>query len=117
MIRSTASIPAVFVLVAGVASAQLAVVGTNPALNANNVAANATIAIDFDRPLAPTSIPPTTNDATAFGSISGPLTGTWSLENGGARLRFTPARRSVSKKSSADLPVNPIVKSVMVFIA
>ncbi|MBK7876017.1 MAG: VCBS repeat-containing protein [Planctomycetes bacterium] len=92
MFRIPASI-LVSVFVSATATAQLSVVGTSPTLHANNVAANATIAIDFDRPLAPASIPPATNDATAFGSISGPLGGTWSLENGDTRLRFTPARR------------------------
>ena len=80
-------------MVANLAVAQLTVTGTTPARHASNVAANATIAIDFDRALDLASIPPATNDARAFGSVSGMLTGTWSLENGAARLRFTPSRR------------------------
>jgi hypothetical protein len=80
-------------LTAARAHAQLAVSALSPAANANNVAANTTIAIDFDRALAPATLPPATNNVSVFGAVSGPVAGAWSLENANTRLRFTPANR------------------------
>lgn len=78
---------------ASTALAQLSVVAVSPTMNASNVSPTATIAIDFDRALAPSSIPPATNDVKVFGSISGPVPGVFALENGNARVRFTPSHR------------------------
>ncbi len=73
--------------------AQLSVTLVSPALNANNVAADASIVIDFDRALAPATLPPATNNVGVFGNITGAIPGTFTLENGDTRLRFTPSRR------------------------
>jgi hypothetical protein len=91
--RSSSASSLVLCILALPAAAQLTVTGTSPSRNASNVAATTTIAIDFDRAVDPTSIPPATDDARVFGSIHGPMQGAWSLENGDTRLRFVPAKR------------------------
>lgn len=75
------------------ASAQLAVTSTSPTLHASNVSPTAPIVIQFDRALDPTTVPPLAPNVGVFGSITGPVPGSFSLESGNTALRFTPARR------------------------
>ncbi len=72
--------------------AQLTVTGTSPARHALTAAPNASIVIDFDRPLGVATVPPATASISVFGSYSGTMSGTWTLENANARLRFRPKR-------------------------
>ncbi len=70
------------------AFAQLSVVSIDPPITSSNRAPNTSIVVDFDRALDPTTL----NRFGVYGSASGPLTGTLVLENGNARIRFTPTR-------------------------
>lgn len=76
-----------FVL-APVASAQLTVVAVDPPLHASNRAANAEITVDFDRPVAAAAL----SSFGVYGSLGGVPAGSKTLENGGTRIRFRPAR-------------------------
>lgn len=78
------------VLFALPARAQLGVVSLSPTMNASNVAPDAQIVVEFDRAVDPASLPPTTSHFHIGGSVTGPIAGTLALENGDARLRFTP---------------------------
>ncbi|MET0232916.1 MAG: FG-GAP-like repeat-containing protein [Rhodanobacteraceae bacterium] len=67
----------------------LSVLATAPSGNASNVARNASIAIDFDAPVAPGSI-----DVSSFrivGAQSGRVAGAIEYSNGNTRLTFTPS--------------------------
>jgi hypothetical protein len=70
------------------ALAQLTVTAINPPLNASNREPNASIVVDFDRALSPFTL----SKFKVYGANSGPIAGTIALENGGLRLRFTPAK-------------------------
>lgn len=70
------------------AAAQLAVTTSSPALNAQNEAPERSIAVDFDRPLDPSTL----TAVRVTGAYVGPAAGAWTLENGARRLVFTPAR-------------------------
>ncbi len=67
----------------------LAVVATAPSGNASNVARNASIAIDFDAPVAPGSID--VSSLRIWGAQSGRVAGAIAWSNGNARLTFTPS--------------------------
>lgn len=79
---------AAFAFVCERASAQLAVVAVDPPLNSSNRVPNTSIVVDFDRALDPTTL----NRFGVYGSASGPVAGLKTLENGNARLRFSPTR-------------------------
>ncbi len=70
------------------AAAQLSVVAISPPLNAGHRAPNDSVVIDFDRAVSPGSL----GNLRVYGSVSGPIVGTLSLENGGTRVRFRPER-------------------------
>lgn len=72
---------------------QLSVLGLDPAQNASGVAADVRFVVDFDRPVDPATLPPATDQWRFFGTNSGPLSGSFTLENGGTRVRFTPSSR------------------------
>jgi hypothetical protein len=76
------------VVLASTASAQLSIVAIDPPLHASNRAPNVAIAVDFDRAVDPASL----TAFSVYGAIGGPPAGTKVLENGGTRVRFTPAR-------------------------
>ncbi|MBK8179522.1 MAG: VCBS repeat-containing protein [Planctomycetes bacterium] len=76
------------VLFSPCAAAQLGVVSVSPPLNANHRAPNEAVVVDFDRPLAPASMA----HLRVYGSVSGPVEGARTLENGDTRLRFVPER-------------------------
>jgi uncharacterized repeat protein (TIGR01451 family) len=67
----------------------IAVTSTTPVGNANNVARNASIEINFDQPLATATI--TSSSLRVWGALSGPTAGTTSFSNGDQTLTFTPA--------------------------
>ena len=73
------------------ASAQLTVVSVQPAINASNVLPNADVVVTFDRAIAASALPPSTDDLKVFGKSTGPAAGAWSLGPGGLSARFTPA--------------------------
>lgn len=70
------------------ASAQLAVVALDPPITSSNRAPNTSIVVDFDRALDPTTL----SRFGVYGSSTGSITGTLTLENGDARIRFAPLR-------------------------
>jgi len=74
------------------ARAQLDVLALSPSMNASNVAPNAQIVVDFDRAVNPASLPPSAPHFHILGGVTGPITGTLTLENGDQRLRFTPSK-------------------------
>jgi hypothetical protein len=76
------------VLVSTSASAQLTVTATAPLLHAGNQAPNTAIVVDFDRAVDATTL----DEFRVWGSTSGPVRGVFALEQGGARVRFTPLR-------------------------
>lgn len=93
---ATPSIAAVFVAalagpMAPNATAQLAVVSVEPGINASHVAPAADIIVHFDRPVAVTALPPTTDHLKVFGKSTGPASGTWTVDATGLSARFTPA--------------------------
>jgi len=67
----------------------IAVTSTAPVGNANNVARNASIQINFDQPLATASI--TSSSFRVWGTQSGPAAGTTAFSNGDQTLTFTPS--------------------------
>ncbi len=82
-------LPFVFLAaLAPAATAQLTVVAIDPPLNSGNRAPNAEITVDFDRAVAPASL----GSFGVYGSMGGGAAGTKTLENGGTRIRFSPAR-------------------------
>lgn len=66
--------------------AQLSVTAIDPLIHAGNQPENASVRIDFDRALDPATL----GELRVYGSFSGPLAGSVSVENGGTRLRFDP---------------------------
>jgi hypothetical protein len=86
-----ASLSLVAVL-ASPAFAQLTVTSTTPARHTLTAAPNASIVIDFDRPLNLSTVPPVTASITVFGAYSGVMPGKFTLENANATLRFRPTR-------------------------
>ena len=80
----------VFALFTGNAFAQLGVTSLGPSMNASNVAPNAQIVVDFDKPVDAASLPPSAPHFHIGGSVTGPIAETLALENGDQRLRFTP---------------------------
>lgn len=76
------------ILLAPIASAQLTVVAIDPPLNSGNRAPNAEITVDFARPVSPATL----GAFGVYGTQGGPPAGTKTLENGGTRIRFRPAR-------------------------
>jgi hypothetical protein len=72
------------------ALAQLGVVTTQPALNANNVSRTIVAFVQFDRPVDQTTFTPT--NFKVFGKINGPIAGTTSFSPDGRTVYFTPAR-------------------------
>ena len=91
MQSSSLCVAFVALLLAGPASAQLAVTGTMPAMNASNVSPTTELVLEFDRALLPGTL--SSGAVSVFGRSTGPATGTWALEAGGTRARFTPAVR------------------------
>ncbi len=75
-------------LCAGSAFAQLSVTAVQPQHHASNQAPNTAIVVDFDRAVDATTL----NQFRAYGSICGPVSGVFTLSNGGARVTFTPRR-------------------------
>ena len=73
------------------ATAQLSVLSTSPSSNALEIEADATIAVQFDRALDASSLPPTTASVFVFGRNQGPVPGSITLEDGDKRLRFIPS--------------------------
>ena len=67
----------------------IAVTSTTPIGNANNVARNASIQINFDSPLATATI--TSSSFRVWGALSGPTAGTTSFSNSDQTLTFTPS--------------------------
>jgi len=80
-----------FVFTSSTAFAQLGVTTLSPSMNASNVAPNAAIVVDFDKPVDAASLPPAAPHFHVGGSVTGPIAGTLALENADQRLRFTPA--------------------------
>jgi hypothetical protein len=81
------------ILAAGLATAtnaQMAVLSTQPSLNANNVARGASIVVNFDRAVDPATF--TGRNFYAFARWSGIVQGTLAFSNGNTRVTFTPAR-------------------------
>ncbi|MBI5434838.1 MAG: VCBS repeat-containing protein [Planctomycetes bacterium] len=74
-------------ILASASFAQLTVVATDPLLNASHQSASKSIAIDFDRAVASASL----SSFGVYGHTSGTIAGSFALENGGLRVRFTPA--------------------------
>lgn len=72
-----------------VSASAIAVLATAPSTNANNIARNASIAIDFDVPVAPGSIDVST--FRVWGAQSGRVAGSIAYSNGDTRLTFTPS--------------------------
>lgn len=70
-----------------VSFAQLTVVATDPQLNASHQPATKSIVVDFDRAVASGSLA----NFAVYGHTRGPVAGSFSLENGGTRVRFTPS--------------------------
>src|SRR5262245_33104940 len=79
-----------FLLLASTASAQLGVTSLSPSMNASNVAPNAPIVVEFDKPVDASTLPPSAPHFHVDGNVTGPIAGTLALENGDQRLRFTP---------------------------
>lgn len=73
-------------LLAAPASAQLLVVGASPERNTHRAALDATISVDFDRPVNLATL----SFVNVYGNFSGPIDGTISLEAGGSRMLFDP---------------------------
>ncbi len=88
---SFASLSLVAVL-ASPALAQLTVTSTSPVRHTLTAAPNASIVIDFDRPLNLSTVPPVAASVTVFGAYSGVMPGKFTLENANATLRFRPTR-------------------------
>ena len=74
------------VLLASTASAQLQVVSFSPERHVLNAPRDASIVVEFDRPVNASSLV----FARFYGSFTGPLQGTVALEGGDKILRFTP---------------------------
>ena len=70
------------------AGGNLAVLSTSPAARSLANPRNATITVDFDRAINPTTVTPQT--VMAFGKWSGPVLGTLALSNGDQRITLTP---------------------------
>ena len=89
----------------------IAVSATAPGGNANNVARNASIVIDFDLPVATASITP--SSLRIWGPQSGRVAGAIAYSNGNRTLTFTPSgtyfpvngsRCSCRRRSSVPMP-------------
>ncbi len=72
-------------------AADLAVLATQPARHELAVPRDTDVVVDFDRAVDPASLPPAAATFLVFGKQTGPAAGTFALENGGLRVRFTPA--------------------------
>lgn len=94
MNRALRSLRAALVLVctASALHAQLVVSSISPPRASQTVPPDATVLVQFDRPVDPASVPPARATCSVFGSIAGPILGGFALENGDTALRFTPAR-------------------------
>src|SRR5215813_4672483 len=80
-----------FAFVAGSVRAQLAVTSTQPGLNALNVARNAPVVVNFDRPVNPATF--TATSFRVFGKLSGPIAGTLAFSNANQTATFTQSSR------------------------
>jgi hypothetical protein len=74
----------------GTASPALEVSGTSPAQNAGNVARDAAVVIDFDRPVNVATV--TNASLRVWGRSGGRMPGTIAWSNGDRRLSFAPGR-------------------------
>jgi len=88
---------------------QLAVTGSTPGINQDNVSASTQIVLDFDRALDPATVPPGSSSITVFGAFTGVSAGSWSLSNGDTRLTFDP-----TDSFSAGEPVRVHISNALV---
>ena len=86
---AVAPILMIALFIAPVRTHAIAVSATAPGGNAINVARNASIVIDFDRPVATASITP--SSLRIWGQQSGRVAGAIAYSNGNRTLTFTPS--------------------------
>ncbi|MFN0131757.1 MAG: FG-GAP-like repeat-containing protein [Phycisphaerales bacterium] len=81
---------ALVLCLAAPATAQLAVVSTQPPINGINVPRSSALSVTFDRPVNPATFTPASFGA--FGKVSGPIVGSVAFSNGDQTVTLTPAR-------------------------
>lgn len=90
VLRAVLSATVCVLALTSTAFAQLTVVGHTPAINAGNQDPLTDVVIDFDRALDATSLLGPGASFQVFGVQRGRVSGSFALENGGTRVRFTP---------------------------